>query len=59
MDLTFKAKDFDNPSTHDIIFNYFKTKYPNKWEEKCSILIGMSIDQLRAYNKTREAFYNR
>ncbi|HEX8576641.1 MAG TPA: hypothetical protein VF677_10155 [Flavobacterium sp.] len=58
-DLRFIEKDFSHPSTHDIIFNYFKTKYPGDWEEKCSILLGMSVEQFRAYYKTREAFYNK
>ena len=59
IDLRFNTKDFDHPSTHDIILNYYKAKYPREWEDKCSILLGMDLDQLRAYYKNREAFYNR
>lgn len=59
IDLRFNSKDFDSPSTHDIVFNYYRTKYPNEWQDKCSVLLGMSIDQLRSYYKTREVFYNR
>jgi hypothetical protein len=59
IDLRFNSKDFDNPSTHDIIFNYLKPRYPKDWEEKCSALLGMSIDQLRTYYINRGTFYNR
>jgi hypothetical protein len=58
-DLRFNEKDFSNPSTHDIVFNYFKTKYSNDWEEKCAVLLGMELNELNAYYKTRESFYNK
>jgi hypothetical protein len=58
-ELRFDRKDLDNPSTHDIVFSYFRMKYPNEWREKCSVLLGMSVADLSAYYKTREAFYNR
>ena len=58
-DLRFNEKDFSHPSTHDIIFNYFKTKYPNDWEEKCAVLLRMELRKLEVYYKTREDFYNK
>lgn len=58
-DLRFQGKDFFQPATHDILFHYFKTKYPSDWEEKCSVLLGMDIDQLPTDYKNREAFYNK
>jgi len=58
-DLRFNEKDFTHPSTHDIIFNYFKTKYLNDWEKKCAFLIGKELTELRTYYKTREDFYNK
>jgi len=58
-DLTFDVKDFDNPSTHDIIFNYYKSKYPTDWETKSAALIGITIDELKAYYKNRQNFYNK
>lgn len=58
-DLKFNEKDFSHPSTHDILFNYYKSKYPNDWEEKCAILLGMGLLELRDYFKTREEFYNK
>lgn len=58
-DLRFNEKDFNNPFTHDILFNYFKTKYPNDWKEKCTILLGMELSELETYYKTREDYYNK
>lgn len=58
-DLRFNDKDLSNPSTHDIVFNYFITKYPNEWEEKCAILLGMELNKLRTYYQTRESFYKK
>lgn len=58
-DLRFNDKDFVNPSTYDIIFKYFKKRYPNDWEEKCAVLLGMELSELKAYYKTREEFYNK
>lgn len=58
-DLKFNEEDFRNPSTHDIVFNYFKAKYPNDWEEKCAVLLGLELSELKAYYKTRESFYNK
>lgn len=58
-DLRFNEKDFSNPSTHDIVFNYFKNKYSNKWEEQCAVLLGKGLMELKDYYKTRENFYNK
>ncbi len=58
-DLKFYEKDFSNPSTYDIVCNYFKTKYSNDWEEKCAVLLGMELREFKAYYKTREDFYNK
>lgn len=58
-DLKFNEKDFSHPFTHDILFNYFKTKYPNDWEDKCAVLLGMELSKLKAYYKTREDYYNK
>ncbi|MEZ4921389.1 MAG: hypothetical protein R2792_20005 [Saprospiraceae bacterium] len=57
--LAFNKKDFNHPSTHDIVFSYFRTKYPNGWEEKCAVLLDMDISKLRDYYRTREQFYNK
>lgn len=58
-DLRFNEKDFRHPSTHDILFNYFKTKYPGDWEGKCAVLLEMDEAELKAYYKSRVEFYNK
>ncbi|MEO0038649.1 MAG: hypothetical protein RIQ59_1860 [Bacteroidota bacterium] len=57
--LKFNEKDFNHPSTHDIVLNYFKTKYPSDWVEKCTVLLGMEEAELIVYHKTREDFYKK
>jgi hypothetical protein len=58
-DLTFDVKDFDHPSTHDIIFFYLKKKYPTDWQTISAALIGMTLIELKTYYKGREDFYNK
>lgn len=58
-DLKFNIKDFENPSTHDIIFDYFKAKYVNDWRLKSAILLGKKLDELNIYYNEREMFYKK
>jgi hypothetical protein len=57
--LEFKHEDFDHAPTHDIIFHYYRKKSPEDWDVKCSILMGMTLDELRSYYKRRELYYNK
>jgi hypothetical protein len=57
-DLTFIDKDFNNQKTFDIIVRYFKNKYPNGYSKICEILLDMSPDKFRDYEKERLAFIN-
>ena len=58
-DLAFKEDDFNHPYTQDIIFNYYKTKYPGDWQIKCSVLMAMELDGLKKYYEGRLQFYNK
>lgn len=58
-DLRFIVKDFDNPSTHDIIINFFKSKYQVNWEIKCAILLGIDINEFHKYYNARLDYYNK
>ncbi|MFD2033976.1 hypothetical protein ACFSKL_04185 [Belliella marina] len=58
-DLKFKREDISHPQTYDIIFNYFKLKYPDKWIDKCSIMMNMSVEDCRKEYTARELFMNR
>ena len=57
--LNFEEKDFNNPSTYDIIFSYLKSKYPESWELQSAVLLDIKLDELKIYYKTREEFYNK
>lgn len=59
LSLDFDKKDFSHPATADIIFYYFKKKYPNHWIEKSAVLLGMSESKTSRYYKGRELFYNK
>jgi hypothetical protein len=59
INLRFRVGDFEHPETHDLIFSYFKEKYPQDWEEKCAVLVGMTLGDLRAYYTHRELDYNK
>lgn len=58
-DLRFNDKDFANPTTFDIIVNYYKKRYPYDWIRKCNRLLGMSAKELQKYYEEREKFYNK
>jgi hypothetical protein len=57
--LRFRQEDFNKPSTHDVLFSYYREKYPKTWEEKCAVLLAMNIEELCSYYKSREAYYNK
>ena len=58
-DLRFNEKDFSNPSTSDIIMSFYRKKYPNDWETKSSILLGITTEELQRYYGERQKFYNK
>ena len=57
-DLSFLAKDFESPSTGDLIISYFKNKYPDNYSAKCKLMLAMSADEFEVYEKDREEFHN-
>jgi hypothetical protein len=57
--LNFDPTDFNNPSTYDIIFHYFKSKSPEDWKMKSAILLDFELDDFDIYYKRREDFYNK
>ncbi|HEX3386716.1 MAG TPA: hypothetical protein VHS53_16060, partial [Mucilaginibacter sp.] len=57
--LKWLKKDFTNPSTSDVIIDYFKEKYPSDYEGKCQILLGMDAEKFKAYEKRRDDFFNK
>ena len=58
-DLTFIVKDFEHPSTSDIIVAYFKSANKANYADKCGLLMGMSLEEFREHEKNRQAFFER
>lgn len=46
-DLTFLKKDFENTDTIHIVIGYFQNKYPDNYEDKCEVMLGMSNAKLK------------
>ncbi len=57
-DLEFLAEDFENPSTRDTIIWYFKKKYPENYSTKCELMLSMSADEFKSYEKKRQEFHD-
>ena len=56
--LKFLIEDFEMPTTKDKIIWYFKNKYPDDYPAKCELMLGMSADEFKKYEKRRQEFYN-
>jgi hypothetical protein len=46
-DLTFLQKDFDSADTINIVIGYFQNKYPDNYENKCEVMLGMTNAELK------------
>ncbi|MHB0987801.1 MAG: hypothetical protein ACYC3P_03935 [Bellilinea sp.] len=57
-DLVFLAEDFESPSTGDMIIWYFKNEYPENYSAKCELMLAMSADEFKAYEKRRQEFHD-
>ena len=55
-DLRFLVEDFAHPRTSDTIIWYFKNKFPKNYSAKCELMLGMSADEFKAYEKSRQEF---
>jgi hypothetical protein len=58
-DLNFNKKDFDNPSTADIIIRFYKKSSPEEWEKKSSILLGMTSNKFQEFYRERQKYYSK
>lgn len=57
-DLRFLAEDFESPSTGDMLIWYFRNKYPETYSAKCELMLGMSADEFKGYEKRRQEFHD-
>jgi len=58
-DLTFLQKDFEHPYTSYHIMDYFKKKYPNCYEDKCEIMLGLTNEQFKEFAIKKEQYENK
>jgi hypothetical protein len=58
-DLTFLKKDFEHPYTSDTIVDYFKSRYPDNYLDKCEVMLNMTDTEVREYVIRKEQFDNR
>lgn len=57
-DIIFYEKDFDNPTTHDIVIHFLKKKCHN-WKQICAALINKDLDEFEKYSENRQAYFNK
>ena len=58
-DLTFLQKDFESINTKYRIIDYFKKTYQNNYVDKCVLLLNMTPDYFKEYEKMKIQFENR
>jgi len=50
-DLKFITDDFENQDTRWFVIQFFRAKYPDDYAAKSGLILGMSEDELRRYEK--------
>lgn len=58
-DIKFYEKDFDHPTTKDMVVFYLKEKYPDNWKEISSKYLDLSSTEFDAYWENRLAYFNK
>jgi hypothetical protein len=56
---TFQIKDLDHSTTFEIIIKFLKNKAGSKYSELALSILPMTLDELRAFERNRENFYNK
>lgn len=54
---TFQIKDLQHPHTFEIVIKTLKEEIGSGYEEPCSILLNLSKDELKDFEKNRDEFY--
>ncbi len=58
-EITFYEKDFDHPTTHDIIIFFMQEKHPENWESISAKYIKMERNIFNEYWINRQAYFNK
>ncbi|MBT1706198.1 hypothetical protein [Chryseosolibacter indicus] len=56
--LEFLKEDLEHPYSFDDIIEVFKGKYPQDYSDKCEVLMNMTTDNFKKYEKNRQDFFN-
>lgn len=56
--LEFLKEDLEHPYSFDDIIEVFKGKYPQNYPDKCKVLMNMTTDNFKKYEKSRQDFFN-
>jgi hypothetical protein len=54
---SFQTKDLDHPTTFELVIKYFKERLGANYAEFSGLLLCMTDDELKAFEKNREDFY--
>ena len=55
---SFQLKDLDHPTTFEIIIKFFKEKFANNYPENVKLILNMTENELKAFEKSRDDFSN-
>lgn len=58
-DIKFYEKDFDHPSTHDIVILCLKEKHPDNWKSLSEKYLNMTSDEFDFYWSNRLEYFNK
>lgn len=58
-DIKFYEKDFEHPSTYDIIISFLKEKYPDNWKSISEKYINKTPEEFDFYWTNRLAYFNK
>jgi len=58
-DIKFYEKDFDHPTTNDIIIFFLQDKYPDKWKTISANYIDMDPNKFDDYWANRQSYFNK
>lgn len=56
--LEFLNEDLEHPYSFDDIITVLKEKYPRHYSNKCELLMNMTTDEFKKYEKNRQDFFN-
>lgn len=56
---TFKIDDLDHPEVFEIVISFFKEKVGSNYLDYTATVLGITLQELKEFEKRREQFYNK